>query len=943
MQSDYDNLSKRSIYLRFRNEMKSKKVFRILFYIGVSMMLTGIMLRYDGINIKAMNQSNVDPIFDSDLDKDNDSIDPDPDLQKHKVDYDYESGLSGVSISANAHISSVKSPFTKSTYCHAKRFKGYRVLNGIDISEWQGNINWKKVKRSGVEYAIIRIGYRGSDSGAIREDRRYLKNIKGALKAGIKVGVYIYSQAISPAEAKAEANYLLRRIKGYNISMPVVLDYEFYTSSSGRLYNAHLTRREATDVCKAFCKTVENAGYTPMVYGNSDMLGNHLYGEEIAKDYDVWLANFGKNDGTDRNFATAYNGTYSFWQYTSRGKVPGIHGAVDCNFWYKANNVATGIQITDSDVTLKSDNMLYLYHSLSPSGCTDSIVWSSSKPQVAYVKDGYVYGVSAGETTITATTSTGASDSCKVFVSENMNNYKISGAGYYDYTGEEITPEIEVISQKEMATEGKIKKAAPVYAGPGTDYRVVKNVNKGNEVTIYGKANGYYAVRVKVKGKYYSGYCKTSYIKSKKVYKKLNFGTDYMVKYSSDVDAGSALVEVTGASDSTYSGTISKVYTINKKALSNNMLISISNQSDHGGEVKPVPRLYYRGKALQPDKDFKVAYRNNQYQPGDLATVATATITGVGNFSGSLEAEFTIADSSIQSVEEVPEQSYTGAAICPDLKVKGKNGDLLQKGVDYTVTYSNNVNPGTASASIQLNGQQTQRYCVYFPIISKDVSVLNVQPEGSYYYNKETQKCRLSVTDGSNVLTEGVDYTCQYFEHCCAGQAKVRITGIGNYAGTKEVCYDILPALSDRLKIEKVTAQAYTGKKIIPQITVKDGADTLVKGKDYKVSCTKNKKVGTAQLTVTGIGNYSGQKSVQFQIKKQSVTACKITKIGNRKHTGKKIKPKVTIRNAGKKLKKGRDYTVSYGKNRAVGKATVTIKGKGNYTGKKKISFRIVR
>ena len=171
------------------------------------------------------------------------SVDPDPELRRHNVDYNYGYEGEGIGGGASVKTGIVKSPFTKSTYRHATRFKNHKVAHGIDVSEWQGNINWSNVKKAGVEFAIIRVGYRGSDTGALRADNRYIGYIKGALKAGIKVGVYIYSQATTPSEARAEANFLLKRIKGYNISMPVVLDYEFYTSTSGRLYHAHLTKR----------------------------------------------------------------------------------------------------------------------------------------------------------------------------------------------------------------------------------------------------------------------------------------------------------------------------------------------------------------------------------------------------------------------------------------------------------------------------------------------------------------------------------------------------------------------------------------------------------------------------------------------------------------------------------------------------------------------------
>lgn len=207
----------------------------------------------------------------------------------------------------------------------------YIRKNGIDVSKYQGNIDWAKAKAMGVEFAIVRVGYRGSGSGTLNEDPNYIKNIEGALKQGIRVGVYMFSQAINKAEAIEEANYVLSRIYKYNITLPVVIDFEYtgQNGASGRLYDAKLTKAQATSVCKAFCKTVENAGYTGMVYANRSMLTSGLNAAELTKDYRIWLAHY-----TD---VTNYAGAYDFWQYTSKGDgyAYGMQSQyLDLNYWY---------------------------------------------------------------------------------------------------------------------------------------------------------------------------------------------------------------------------------------------------------------------------------------------------------------------------------------------------------------------------------------------------------------------------------------------------------------------------------------------------------------------------------------------------------------------------------------------------------------------------------
>ena len=207
------------------------------------------------------------------------------------------------------------------------------LLDGIDVSKYQGDIDWEKAKAAGVEFAFIRVGYRGyGASGNFGADTYYDHNMQGAIAAGIPVGVYFFSQATTQEEAIEEANYILERIGNYNISMPLVMDFEYASASggqTGRLYDAKLSQQDATNVCLAFCDTIKASGYTPMVYANLTMLEKGLYADQIQANYDIWLANYTNE--------TSYTGLYSFWQYTSKGTVDGINGSVDCNFWYKKN------------------------------------------------------------------------------------------------------------------------------------------------------------------------------------------------------------------------------------------------------------------------------------------------------------------------------------------------------------------------------------------------------------------------------------------------------------------------------------------------------------------------------------------------------------------------------------------------------------------------------
>ena len=192
---------------------------------------------------------------------------------------------------------------------------------GIDVSKWNGSIDWNAVKNSGVSYVIIRCGYRGSTTGALIEDPTFRTNIKGALNAGLKVGVYFFTQATNEVEAVEEASMVLGLIKGYNISYPVFLDVE---SSNGRADGIDTATRTA--VCKAFCQTIQNSGYKAGIYANKTWLNEKIDTPSLTG-YKIWLAQYAATPTYSRT-------KYDMWQYSSKGSVAGISGNVDMNISY---------------------------------------------------------------------------------------------------------------------------------------------------------------------------------------------------------------------------------------------------------------------------------------------------------------------------------------------------------------------------------------------------------------------------------------------------------------------------------------------------------------------------------------------------------------------------------------------------------------------------------
>ena len=205
-----------------------------------------------------------------------------------------------------------------------KLFSLERLL-GIDVSYAQGVINWSKVVQSGIEFAFIRAGGRFWGSGKIYTDSYFSSNIKGALAAGLNVGVYFFTQAVNEAEAINEARTTLNLIRGYSVTLPVVIDTESTGDSSGPGRHNTIDVATRTRVIKAFCETVKNAGYTPMIYGSTSWLNNNLIMSQL-KDYKVWVAQWANS--------VTYSGDYYCWQYTSRGSVNGINGRVDMDYIY---------------------------------------------------------------------------------------------------------------------------------------------------------------------------------------------------------------------------------------------------------------------------------------------------------------------------------------------------------------------------------------------------------------------------------------------------------------------------------------------------------------------------------------------------------------------------------------------------------------------------------
>ncbi len=193
---------------------------------------------------------------------------------------------------------------------------------GIDVSKWNKEIDWTKVKAAGVEFAIIRAGYRGYTTGSLVVDPYFEANIKGATDAGILTGVYFFTQAVNEVEAVEEASMVIELLKKYDIQYPVFIDTEG-VGGNGRADGLDVATRTA--VCEAFCRTIASEGYMAGVYASRNWYNNMLETKNL-EEYYIWLAEYRSEP--------LYKGSYQMWQYTSKGQIDGIEGNVDLNISY---------------------------------------------------------------------------------------------------------------------------------------------------------------------------------------------------------------------------------------------------------------------------------------------------------------------------------------------------------------------------------------------------------------------------------------------------------------------------------------------------------------------------------------------------------------------------------------------------------------------------------
>lgn len=364
-------------------------------------------------------------------------------------------------------------------------------------------------------------------------------------------------------------------------------------------------------------------------------------------------------------------------------------------------------------------------------------------------------------------------------------------------------------------------------------------------------------------------------------------------------------------------------------------------------EITPEVVVSVNGIVLTKNVDYTVKYADNK----NVGT-ARVIVEFCGNYTGYKTATFKIVPAGVKSeyVAAIPEQIYSGSKLTPDLVVTGLNGEVLEKGVDYSVSYDNNLNAGPASVDITFIKNYTGTIHSAFKINPKSLSDENIVAEDCVYTGSKVAH-KLVVTDGRFTLVEGNDYEVIYAEttdRVNVGEVTAKVKFKKNYTGEEVITYAILPKSVDELTIT-AKDQEYTGTKVKTDVLVMDGEKELKEGVDYDVVYSNNIELSTdeslAIATLTFKGNYTGERTVEYKILPRDAQDCTVEFVVPNQvysYNGQVIKPEVIVKYGDKLLVEDTDYTVVYNYDKNVGIKKVQVDFKGNYTGRSYVEFSVI-
>ncbi|SCW29924.1 hypothetical protein SAMN02910456_00373 [Ruminococcaceae bacterium YRB3002] len=452
------------------------------------------------------------------------------------------------------------------------------------------------------------------------------------------------------------------------------------------------------------------------------------------------------------------------------------------------------------------------------------------------------------------------------------------------YTGSSIEPSLTIFDGSYVLEEGK-------------DYWVdyENNVDVGQAtITISGEGNysGTRSIPFDIVSRQFDddilissagpfNYTGSRIIYEAIVYDQLNehhlvWGIDYDVSYENNIEVGTATLTIIGKGN--YFGRKTTTFEIVPDT-SGLTVSDIGRQIYTGSVICPALTVRYNGTQLTLGTDYTVSYSNNV----DVG-IATVTVTCKGDYSGTITKTFTITAKSISSamITSIASQPYTGSPITPVITVKDGSKSLTND-TDYTLAYSNNVNVGTATVTIIGKGNYKGTKTATFIIVAN--TKLTISPISDQTYTGSAIMPEVTVTSGSKILSKDTDYTVAYSNNVAAGTATVIVTGNGSYSGTATASFFIMAKSVSGVTLSQIYSWTYTGSVIEPIMSVKDGDITLRSGYDYEMSYSNNLNVGTATMTVIGIGNYAGTKTFNYEILPKSLTSVTIYSIADQNYT----------------------------------------------------------
>lgn len=360
--------------------------------------------------------------------------------------------------------------------------------------------------------------------------------------------------------------------------------------------------------------------------------------------------------------------------------------------------------------------------------------------------------------------------------------------------------------------------------------------------------------------------------------------SNYDVTYQNNMSIGTATAVITANENGNYTRTREITFNILRQDINGATVSKIPDYDYTGSAILPDPVVYFNGTRLVKGKDY-VLQNNPNYGNNVKAGVAWVVIQGIGNYTGvKADATFRIkANLEKATVSTVSNQIYTGKEVKPSVSVMC-GGNVLTAGKEYQITYGNNVLPGDAymilTPTEEYSGLYTGSYVLRFSICD-NIENADITIPTSQTYTKSKITPEPVVKIGSTLLKKNVDYTVQWNNAVNVGKATVVVTGMGKYAGTKSKTYNIIAKNINRCSVNKIANVSYNKKSHSPSVVVRDGTKVLAKNIDYTVSYSNNTKIGTAVITIKGIGNYSGTKKVKFSIVSAPITGLRTSSVTN--------------------------------------------------------------